>query len=58
MAANHSANHSSNHTNKPIVKTPDTTNYQEELFMNAFIKIAKKGIADWEHLRKTKGNDG
>ncbi|MBM7704189.1 hypothetical protein [Metabacillus iocasae] len=52
------ANHSSNHTNKPIAKTPDTTNYQEELFMNAFIKIAKKGISDWEHLRKTKGNDG
>lgn len=43
---------------KPVVKEPNGTHRREEVFLNVFMSIAQKGISEWEHLRKTKGNDG
>lgn len=51
------AKHIANQPNKPLEKSSDTIHYQEEIFLNVFLSIAKKGIADWEHLRKIKGKD-
>lgn len=53
-----SADHLSCPVNKPAAKVPNDNHYREEVFLHAFIPIAQKGITEWEHLRKTKGNDG
>lgn len=31
---------------------------QEEVFLNAFVTIAQKGIKDWEKTKDLKTNDG
>ena len=53
-----SADHLSCPINKPTAKVPNGNHYGEEVFLNAFISIAQKGIAEWEHLQKTEGNGG
>ena len=53
-----STDHLSCQLNKSTAKVPNDDHYREEVFLNAFISIAQKGIAEWEHLRKTKGKDG
>jgi len=48
------ANQSSNSKEKSF----GSINDQQETFLNSFISIAKKGIADWELSKRTREKDG
>lgn len=49
---------SSNEHNKVDSTSPEPGRSQEEVFLNAFVRIAKKGIKDWEKTKNLKTNDG